>query len=336
MAKIYSKNTWVDEVLAGSERYDILADAGAPIASTVQINLSTAVAVAGSAVDADKMNNIEDGIDALDTLVSDGILTSAQRTDLTDGGETTLHTHPGAAGDGWSAAANTWTYSAADAPTFVISVNADMTGVVGVGTRIKLTQTTAKYFIVTAVGAFSAGATLITVYGGTDYTLANAAITSPYYSFVKCPLGFPVAPAKWSVTLTDTTDRTQATPTNGTVYNPGSLSIVFPVGVWDLSLVVAAWASSNAAQTSTGLHLGLSTANNSFSDTGLKGFAAFVGASASLSFGGQVAIIKPGFTVTSKTTYYVVYATYHSNMANIILYNSSIRPLEIALVCAYL
>jgi len=312
MAKIYSKNTWVDEVLAGSERYNILADDGTPVESTVQINLSTAVAVAGSAVDADKMNNIEDGLDAIDTLVSDGILT------------------------GWSAAANTWSYSSADAPTFVISVDADMTGVIGVGTRIKLTQTTVKYFIVTAVGAYSGGVTLITVYGGTDYTLANAAITSPYYSFVKCPLGFPVSPAKWSVTLTDTSDRTQATPTNGTVYNPGSLNIVVPVGVWDLSLLVAAWATSNASQTSAGLHLGLSTANNSFSDTGLKGFVGSIGASGTLSLGGQVAIIKPGFTVTSKTTYYVVYATYYSNMATIILYNSAIRPLEIVLRCAYL
>jgi hypothetical protein len=70
MAKIYVKNTWVDEVLAGSERYNILADDGTPIESAVQVNLSTAVAVAGTAVDASKMNNIEVGLDAIDTLVA--------------------------------------------------------------------------------------------------------------------------------------------------------------------------------------------------------------------------------------------------------------------------
>ena len=35
------------------------------------------------------------------------------------------------------------------------------------------------------------GATLITVYGGTDYTLADEAITSPYYSYASNPQGFP-------------------------------------------------------------------------------------------------------------------------------------------------
>ena len=70
MAKIYTKNTWVDEVLAGDERYNIAQDDGTPIESTVQIALATDVAQAGTAVDAAKMNNIEEGIDGLDTLVS--------------------------------------------------------------------------------------------------------------------------------------------------------------------------------------------------------------------------------------------------------------------------
>lgn len=94
-------------------------------------------------------------------------------------------------GAGWIGDPNTWTYSSADAPTFVASVNADVTGILSEGMRIKLTQTTAKYFIVTAVAAFSGGATLITLYGGTDYVLANAAITAPAYSSAYAPLGFP-------------------------------------------------------------------------------------------------------------------------------------------------
>lgn len=72
MAKIYAKNTWTDEILAGAERYDTLADDGTPIESNIQINLATSVAQAGTAVDATKMNNIENGIDALDTLVAAG------------------------------------------------------------------------------------------------------------------------------------------------------------------------------------------------------------------------------------------------------------------------
>lgn len=71
MAKLYTKNTWADEVLAGDERYNILDDNGDPIESTVQIELATAVAQAGTAVDAARMNNIEDGIDAIDDRLDD-------------------------------------------------------------------------------------------------------------------------------------------------------------------------------------------------------------------------------------------------------------------------
>lgn len=71
MTKLYSKNTWVDEVLAGDERYDIAEDGGTPIESNVQISLATGVTQAGTAADAARMNNIEDGIDAIDDRLDD-------------------------------------------------------------------------------------------------------------------------------------------------------------------------------------------------------------------------------------------------------------------------
>ena len=77
MAKIYTKNTWTDELLAGAERYDIKDNAGSAIESNVQINLTTPVAVAGSEVNAARMNNIETGIDALDTLSAPGAVMRA-------------------------------------------------------------------------------------------------------------------------------------------------------------------------------------------------------------------------------------------------------------------
>lgn len=88
----------------------------------------------------------------------------------------------GAAADGWVDASETWTYSSADGPTGVFTVAADVTGKYSPGMRVKLTQTTVKYFIITAVSTFTGGNTTITVYGGTDYTLANAAISANYYS----------------------------------------------------------------------------------------------------------------------------------------------------------
>ena len=42
--------------------------------------------------------------------------------------------------DGWITATGTWTFSSADAPTYVISVNNDQTAIIGVGMRIKLTH----------------------------------------------------------------------------------------------------------------------------------------------------------------------------------------------------
>lgn len=87
---------------------------------------------------------------------------------------------------GWIAG-EAWTY--VSATTF--SVAADVTAKYSKGDRIKLTQTTVKFFYVVGVSAFSGGITTITVTGGSDYTLANAAISSPFYSKVQTPNGFP-------------------------------------------------------------------------------------------------------------------------------------------------
>jgi hypothetical protein len=90
---------------------------------------------------------------------------------------------------------STLAYVDADAPTFMFSVNADVTGVVAPGMYVRLTQTTDKFFIVTAVGAFSGGVTEITVDGGGTYTVANAAISDGAFSTHKAPFGIDSATA---------------------------------------------------------------------------------------------------------------------------------------------
>jgi hypothetical protein len=112
-----------------------------------------------------------------------------------------------------------------------INTSADLTGSISVGMRLQITQTTVKYFIVVAITS-----SLITVYGGTDYTVANATITSPYYSFQKAPYGMNISPAKWTVAFTSTADTSYSgTPVSGTGYNLASASIVIPIGLWNLS-----------------------------------------------------------------------------------------------------
>lgn len=84
--------------------------------------------------------------------------------------------------DGWVAANETLTY--ASATTFTCS--AALAGTLGIGDRLKLTQTTVKYFVVVGVSG-----TTVTVTGGGDYTLASAAITLPFYSHETSPTGYP-------------------------------------------------------------------------------------------------------------------------------------------------
>ena len=88
--------------------------------------------------------------------------------------------------DGWTASSDTWTY--ASGTTFTIS-GVDRTSTFTKGTKIKFTQTTTKYFYVVS-STFSTNTT-VTIAANDDYTLANAAITSPNYSYQEKPADFP-------------------------------------------------------------------------------------------------------------------------------------------------
>lgn len=89
--------------------------------------------------------------------------------------------------DGWQAANQTWTY--ASGTSFTIS-SLDATGTYKPGLKIKLTQTTDKYFYVVS-SSFSTNTT-VNLAAGTNYSLASAAITSPYYSNSASPVGHPI------------------------------------------------------------------------------------------------------------------------------------------------
>ncbi len=82
---------------------------------------------------------------------------------------------------GW-VAVSTWAYASATS----ITVPSGAASIYSVGDKIKLTQTTVKYFYVVGVAD-----TVLTITGGTSYTLTNAAITLPYYSKFESPVGFP-------------------------------------------------------------------------------------------------------------------------------------------------
>lgn len=223
--------------------------------------------------------------------------------------------------DGWVPALNTWTYSSADSPTFVVSVNGDVTGIISVGMRIKLDQPSTKYFGVTAVGTYSGGVTLITVFGGTGsgaYTLDSSSISSVFYSPVKEPFGFPMDETLWSVSLVETTDKTQAAPVANTVYNLGALSLSIPIGQWDVHFeVLTGVTSTPLAAVNTSINAALSTTNNSFSDPGLRAavvvaIPAMVGAFVRATLSRRKVI-----TLLAKTTYYLNASTNSATAASL-------------------
>lgn len=199
------------------------------------------------------------------------------------------------------------TRQSSDDPTYVLRfTGADMTNTLSVPMKLKIRQDGVdKYLHVSAVGAYSSVSetTDVTVYGGTDYDVSASSITSISYSTEASPLGFPSDPAKWTVTVTDTGNRTQATPVAGTWYNLGSVSISIPIGIWLVRYSV--WqAVDKTTATFIDVYTTLSTANNTESDAsttaanasgpGAAGYALF-----------QMAQRQRFLTLASKTTYFL-------------------------------
>lgn len=216
---------------------------------------------------------------------------------------------------GWMAL-GACTYVSADSPTFVMNMAGDATSYLSLGSRIRLTQTTVKYFVVTAIGAYSGGVTPITLYGGTDFTLANAAITLPYFSLHKAPFGFPLNPLKWNIEITSTAFDKQLSAVSGTYYNLASLQINVPIGAWKIGIECIAYSASTAAQTVANIFIGLSGVNTGFDEGKLVGMFNVSGASGILVVYGVMAR-KSDVMLTSKKTYYLMISTNQSGNAEL-------------------
>lgn len=231
----------------------------------------------------------------------------------------------------WFAADETWTYLAADDPTFTFTILGDKTAKYQAGMRVKLSQTSVKYFIMVAV-AYDGGTglTTVTIYGGTDYDLVSATITDPFYSTAKAPTGFPMNPEKWMVTLSDTSDRTQASPSGTTWYNLGSLSITLPIGAWDVRVHLCAEIVDAGGQ--IGQWSSLSTANNSESDTQFTTMIRVAGSPANVSGTGHVA---KTLVLAAKTVYYLVTRS-GGGGTSVNFVGSTGHPTSVRARCAYL
>jgi hypothetical protein len=236
---------------------------------------------------------------------------------------------------GWVPFPATWTYASADTPTFTFTISGDQTGLLSPGMRLRLTQTTVKYFIITAV-SYGSPNTTVTVYGGTDYTLVSAAITAPYFSSVKAPQGFPLDPSKWTVEVKENSGTIiQAAPEIGTWYNMGSIAISIPIGIWNVVYEVAPQMQGNVGIVELMSIVSLSTTNDGATDFDFNALFYIYGYATDI----QLVITanirrRKTLNITSKTIYYLNMATYTDTAQ--MSYFSDFSPTIISAICAYL
>lgn len=172
--------------------------------------------------------------------------------------------------------------------------------------------TLTKYFLVTK-SEYANPTTTVTLYGGTDHTLVNSAISNAYYSTQKAPYGFPLGQEKWSVSFWLTADASQLNPVQGTWYNiGGSLSV--PIGRWLLGYSAIAYV--NDASVPGFITTTLSTSNNSETDNKFR--ASIYGKEV---IGTIVRFIPT--TVNTKTVYYLNTSSSSAGLDQFTLYSGA-------------
>lgn len=232
----------------------------------------------------------------------------------------------------WIPISSTLTYASADDPSFTFTVAGDETETFRVGAKFKVTQTTDKFFIVTK-SAYSAPNTTVTIYGGTDYDLANATLVTPYISYEKAPLGFPLDMTKWQHRTVDTNGLNQNTPTANVWYNLGSISLAVPIGCWRIGYQASVYCTKNSAVFTDGW-VTLSTANNSQSDTDMTIYFNSGGATGNMQQ--RVGVYREKIiTIATKQTRYLNIGAPNVGNTSVGI-QGSLAPTVVFAICAYL
>ena len=247
---------------------------------------------------------------------------------------------------GWVSASQAWTYASADDPVYQIYVAGNVTANADykLGNKVKCTNnSTTFYGFIVKVGAYDSGnnRTPVDLYGGTDYDLANSAITAPNISKVKSPDGFPLNPDKWTVSTITTDTPTKASPTSGTWYggtglSPTGPSIDIPIGCWRVFYrAVADVVLTLGAAGNVGMRVTLSTANNSESDAEFTSAITNTLPATTVTQRGTYSAEKI-VLLTTKTTHYLNLFTGNGSVTNILMNPSAVFKNVIKAVCAYL
>jgi len=229
---------------------------------------------------------------------------------------------------GWVDANETWTYASGTGTNVgTFTITGDKTAKYQAGDKIQFTQTTVKYAIITKVSD-SNSSTTVTIYMGTDYTIANAAISANYYSKMKSPQGFPIDQAKWTITTTSANDRT----TTSTSYVTLTDSISLPIGCWRLSIQAFCRLSDTSASGRSG-EVALSTSTSSTTNDNLRmGLSLTSGVAATWRSGYNLSAFD-NVTTTSTTTYTMIGITVNAPTLTVL---GATNPTVIRATCNYL
>lgn len=236
----------------------------------------------------------------------------------------------GISSNGWTSySAVVPTRASDDDPTFELAfAGVDLTSTITAGMKIKWTQnSTVRYGIVTKM-AFSTNTTM-TVFGGTDYNVEDTGthtISAFNYSTHKAPVGFPLSPSKWTLSVISAGTGSQGSPTQNVWYNLGGSGAIH-IGAWTVYFRGKPGVDKGTAS-ATYAHMTLSTANNSQSDSTntlkTESYDAQKYIATTLSW-------TKTFDVTSKTTYYANALTPTASMLTLYC-----QEVHLTAVCAYL
>lgn len=179
---------------------------------------------------------------------------------------------------GWLPLNATLTYASADDPTIVLTSSVDCSTWLSVGNKMRwVNGGNTIYSIVTAISGTTItclqeiAPTSASAGGGTAARVAtaNSVITVPVFSYHRSPYGFPMDARKWTIEVTDTSTRSQASPVQNTWYNIGSIVISVPIGAWDLSYscsASSAYTTGGSGMAGITVSTTLSSGNNNEND----------------------------------------------------------------------
>lgn len=192
-----------------------------------------------------------------------------------------------------------------------------------------------EYAVITKVASNA-----VTVFTGTDYTIPDMTLSSPYYSTSRAPNGGNWQRTHWVTENIQQATATKNTATSGTWQNTGASTgdfgqITLPIGEWDVYVQTAMFATSTTSGP-VSAQATLSSANNSATNPEFNHDVAARAAVSTIVVAAGTQSARAPLSLSSQTVFYRNLRTNDSNNSNIILNTYSGQYSVIRAECAYI